>query len=464
MADRLGGFPGWARRRRPAGIRIRVTATAVAIVGTASVLAAFVMVAFVGRSLEAQAADQATVRADQIADGGVRDGRTIVVADPEEQFVQVLRGTTVVASSANVAGLPALAVPGPESVARLRVPTVAGPFIAASAVTVGADGPRTVVVGLNVDDVDEARHIVTLALLFGVPLLLVVVGLVTWRMVGRTLRPVEDMREEVDQISSTELDRRVPTPARDDEVGRLARTMNRMLDRLQRGQERQRRFISDASHELRSPVAAIRQHAEVALAHPDSSNLRELADVVLAEDARLQGLVEDLLMLARLDEHARPARFDDVDLDDVVLAEAARLRSTTSLAVDTQGVSTARILGQRQDLERLVRNLTDNAIHHAQGRIWLGVGTSNGHVALTVDDDGPGIAAADRERALERFVRLDGARDRSTGGSGLGLSIVREVALAHDGEVVLGRSPRGGLRAEIRFPAPEGSIGRERSS
>jgi len=287
-----------------------------------------------------------------------------------------------------------------------------------------------------------------------VPMLLVVVGVVTWRMVGRTLRPVEDMREEVERISSTELDRRVPTPSRDDEVGRLARTMNRMLDRLQRAQDRQRRFISDASHELRSPVAAIRQHAEVAAAHPDSTNLRELADVVLAEDARLQELVEDLLVLARLDEHVRPVQFDEVDLDDVVLAEAARLRGTTSLAVDTQGVSTARILGLRADLERLVRNLTDNATHHAHGRIWLGVGTSNGHVAVTVDDDGPGIAAADRERALERFVRLDGARDRASGGSGLGLSIVREVALAHEGTVALGRSRQGGLRAEVRFPVP----------
>ena len=157
--------------------------------------AAFVMVAFVGRSLTAQAADQATVRAEQIADGGVRDGRTIVVADPGEQFVQVLRGTTVVASSANVAGLPLLAVPGPKSTVRFRIPTVAGPFIAASAVTVGVDGPRTVVVGLNVDDIDDSRHVVALALLIGVPLLLVVVGVVTWRMVGRTLRPVEDMRE-----------------------------------------------------------------------------------------------------------------------------------------------------------------------------------------------------------------------------------------------------------------------------
>ncbi|MDP9299731.1 MAG: HAMP domain-containing histidine kinase, partial [Actinomycetota bacterium] len=309
MADRRAGLRGWARRRRPAGIRVRVTATAVAVVGIASVLAGFAMVAFVGRSLTAQAADQATVRAEQIADGGVRDGRSIVVADPEEQFVQVLRGSTVVASSANVAGLPALAVPGPESAVAVRVPTVAGPFVAASAVTVAPDGPRTVVVGLNIDDVDEARHVVALALLFGVPLLLVVVGLVTWRMVGRTLRPVEDIREEVERISSTELDRRVPTPSRDDEVGRLARTMNRMLDRLERGQERQRRFISDASHELRSPVAAIRQHTEVAVEHADSTNLEEFADVVLAEDARLQGLVEDLLVLARLDEHIRPPRF-----------------------------------------------------------------------------------------------------------------------------------------------------------
>jgi signal transduction histidine kinase len=442
------------RRRRPAGIRARVTATAVAVVGIASILAAFAMVAFVGRSLTAQAADQATVRAEQIADGGVRDGRSIVVADPGEQFVQVLRGSTVVASSANVAGLPPLAVPGPESTTRFSVPTVAGPFVAAAAETVGPEGPRTVVVGLNVDDIDDARHVVALALLIGVPLLLVVVGAVTWRMVGRTLRPVEDMREEVELISSSELDRRVPTPSHDDEVGGLARTMNRMLDRLERGQERQRRFISDASHELRSPVATIRQHAEVAVEHPDTTNVEELASVVLAEDVRLQGLVDDLLLLARLDEHVRPAPFDEVDLDDVVLAEASRPGRGASLPVDPGGVSTARILGRRADLERIVRNLTDNALHHARARIWLGVGTSDGHVALTVEDDGPGIASADRERVLERFVRLDGARGRATGGSGLGLSIVREVALAHGGVVVLGRSPQGGLRAEVRFPAP----------
>jgi len=453
VADRFRGLRTAARRRPPAGIRARVTATAVAVVGIASVLAAFAMVSFVGRSLTAQGADQATVRAEQIADDGVRDGAPIVVADPEEQFVQVLRGSTVVASSANVAGLPALAIPGPDDAVGVRIPTVAGPFIAASAVAVGVDGPRTVVVGLNIDDVDDARHLIALALLVAVPVLLVVVGLVTWRMVGRTLRLVEAMREEVERISSTELDRRVPTPLRDDEVGRLARTMNRMLDRLERGQERQRRFISDASHELRSPVAAIRQHAEVAVEHPDTTNLEELAGVVLAEDTRLQGLVDDLLLLARLGENLRPTRSEEVDLDDVVLAEAGRLRGTTPLAVDTRGVSTARIVGRRADLERIVRNLTENALHHARARIWLGVGTSDGTVALTVDDDGPGIPSADRERALERFVRLDGARGRATGGTGLGLSIVREVALAHGGVVVLGRSPQGGLRAEVRFPA-----------
>jgi len=442
VADRFRGLRTAARRRPPAGIRARVTATAVAVVGIASVLAAFAMVSFVGRSLTAQGADQATVRAEQIADDGVRDGGPIVVADPEEQFVQVLRGSTVVASSANVAGLPALAIPGPDDAVGVRIPTVAG-----------VDGPRTVVVGLNIDDVDDARHLIALALLVAVPVLLVVVGLVTWRMVGRTLRLVEAMREEVERISSTELDRRVPTPLRDDEVGRLARTMNRMLDRLERGQERQRRFISDASHELRSPVAAIRQHAEVAVEHPDTTNLEELAGVVLAEDTRLQGLVDDLLLLARLGENLRPTRSEEVDLDDVVLAEAGRLRGTTPLAVDTRGVSTARIVGRRADLERIVRNLTENALHHARARIWLGVGTSDGTVALTVDDDGPGIPSADRERALERFVRLDGARGRATGGTGLGLSIVREVALAHGGVVVLGRSSQGGLRAEVRFPA-----------
>jgi signal transduction histidine kinase len=436
---------------RRAGIRARVTVTAVLAVGLVLVVAAFVMVGFVDRSLAAQAADDASLRAEQIADGGVRDGSTIVVADPEEQFVQVLDGSLVTASSANVAGLSALATPGPEENVRVDVPNIAGPFIAASAIGQGLDGARTVMVGINIDDVIEARKIVTIALLIGVPLVLIVVGVVTWRMVGRTLLPVEEIREEVERISSRELARRVPVSERDDEIGRLATTMNRMLERLERSQERRRRFVADAAHELRSPVASIRQQAEVAAEHPETTNVDELARGVLAEDDRLQRLVEDLLLLARMDERAPEP--EEVDLDDVVLAEADRLRGTTSILLDTTGVSAGRVRGDRASLERVVRNLLDNAARHARERAAIGVAELDGHVVLAVEDDGPGIDPGDRERALERFVRLDGARDRRTGGTGLGLSIVRDVTTAYGGSVELGDSSLGGLLVRIELPS-----------
>jgi signal transduction histidine kinase len=347
-----------------------------------------------------------------------------------------------------------IAMPRPQEQNIVRsVPALGGQFVTGAARMETPRGSRTVVVGLNLDAVAEARATVVRALLIGVPSLLMVVGAVTWWIVGRALRPVEGMRAEVDLISSRELHRRVPVPRGKDEVARLAAMMNRMLDRLERGQERQRRFVSDASHELRSPVASIRQHAEVAGAHPDGTSVEELAAVVLEEDARLQRLVEDLLLLARLDEGAGSGSADEVDLDDVLFEEAARMRGRSKVEVDTRNVSAGRVLGNRTQLERLVRNLADNAVRHARAATALSLSQRDGHVYLTVEDDGPGILPEERERVFERFVRLDGARGRGTGGTGLGLSIVREVAAAHGGEVTIGESHLGGLRVEVRLPS-----------
>jgi signal transduction histidine kinase len=178
----------------------------------------------------------------------------------------------------------------------------------------------------------------------------------------------------------------------------------------------------------------------------------EVASAVLAETERLQELVEDLLLLARLDEGAVPVA-TEVDLDDLVLAEAARIRATASVDVDTSAVEASRILGNAGQLERVVRNLAQNASRYARTRLALGVGQRDGQVTLTVDDDGPGIDPSDRERVLERFVRSDESRGRVSGGAGLGLAIVHEVARTHGGDVVLSESPLGGLRAEVHLPA-----------
>jgi len=229
--------------------------------------------------------------------------------------------------------------------------------------------------------------------------------------------------------------------------------MNRMLDRLERAQLRQRRLVSDASHELRSPVAALRQHAEVALAHPERTTTDELARTVLDESLRVQDLVEDLLLLARFDEDSVRLRRRPVDLDDLVFDEARRLRATTALRVDTTAVSAGRVVGDVAVLRRVLRNLTDNAARFARGRVGFALSEQDGVTLLAVDDDGPGIPAADRERVLERFVRLDGSRARSGGGSGLGLAIVTELVTAHGGTVTVRASPDGGARVEIRLPA-----------
>jgi len=268
---------------------------------------------------------------------------------------------------------------------------------------------------------------------------------------------VETMRREVDAISGRELHRRIPEPTHGDEISRLASTMNRMLERLEDSQSRQRRFVSDAAHELRSPIASIRQHAEVALAHPGRASTQELAETVLAEDLRMQALVEDLLLLARSDEGSTSMAVGEVDLDDIVFEQARRLRETTALTVDTSAVSGGRVRGDSARLSRMVGNLVENAARHARSRVVFSLAEQPpGSVVLRVDDDGAGIPVHERGRVFERFVRLDEGRGRDEGGAGLGLSIVAEVAAAHGGAFAASESPAGGARFEIRLPAAFG--------
>jgi signal transduction histidine kinase len=239
----------------------------------------------------------------------------------------------------------------------------------------------------------------------------------------------------------------------DDEFARLSRTMNRMLGRLQEAQRRQRRLVSDASHELRTPVAVVRQHAEVALGHPDPTDHARFAEAVLFQSIRLQRLIDDLLLLARADENALLRGGAPVDVDDLVFAEAERLRSTTALRVSIAEVSAARVDGDIAGLTRVLFNLGENAARHARAQVWFALGYHGDRVVVTVDDDGAGIPEADRERVLERFVRLDEGRARDVGGSGLGLAIVRELVVAHGGEIRIGESPHGGARVQLLFPA-----------
>lgn len=406
--------------------------------------------------LTAEVAAGARLRAAEIAAemSTGNDGLPADAIDPDEGLVQVVDADgRVVTSTANVAGRPVVASLRPGQSAEVTTPLDDGPFIA---VAVGADtrqGPLTVIVARALEDVNESVQLLAGLLAVGVPGLTVIVALVTWAMVGRALRPVEVMRREVDAISASELHRRVPAPEVSDEIGRLARTMNRMLDRLETAQERQRRFVADASHELRSPVSVIREYAEVAIAHPERIALVELAQTVLAEDLRIQRLVDDLLLLARADEHTLQLRLRAVDLDDLVFEEASRLGRTGALRVDTSAVAAGRVQGDADSLRRVVGNLAQNAARHARQSVAFSLVHEGATVRLTVEDDGPGIPADQRERVFERFVRLDEARARDGGGSGLGLAIVAELVAAHGGSVRAVEGELGGARIEVDLPA-----------
>ncbi|MGH8991537.1 MAG: sensor histidine kinase, partial [Acidimicrobiia bacterium] len=236
---------------------------------------------------------------------------------------------------------------------------------------------------------------------------------------------------------------------------RLAATMNAMLDRLESATERQRRFVGDASHELRSPLAALRADLEVALAGGDghAGEWAHTARRLLGDVQRQEALVQDLLFLARADEDPTSRRpYTLVDLDDVVLAEVERTRLGAAVSVDTSAVSGAPVRGQVEDLARVVRNLLENAVRYARSRVAVSLGVEDGVAVLTVDDDGPGIPPAERERVFERFARLDSARSRQLGGTGLGLAIARQVVVDHQGSITVEDWP-GGARMVVRLPA-----------
>jgi len=314
-------------------------------------------------------------------------------------------------------------------------------------------GRITLVAQNSLDEVDRTVNSVTDVLLIAVPAMIALVGLAAWYFTGRALRPVEAIRQQAESITGTTMDRRVPEPDTDDEVGRLARTMNAMLDRLETSSRRQRQFVSDASHELRSPLASIRTNLEVALRNADRTDWSAVAGRALAEDVRMEDTVSELLELARVDEAAGPtplASLPEVDLDELVLDDTVQQRR---VPVDTARVSAGRVHGRREQLTRVVRNLLDNAARHAAHAVAVELRSQDDTVELTVDDDGPGIPVDDRERVFDRFTRLDDGRARDAGGLGLGLSMVKAITEQHGGTVTIEDAPLGGARLRVRLPA-----------
>ena len=296
---------------------------------------------------------------------------------------------------------------------------------------------------------------VAVLLVASTPLLLVAVAAAVWVLVGRALRSVEQIRTTVAEIDARALTARLEVPPTRDEIAALARTMNDLLDRLQDSDRAQRAFVSDASHELRSPLATLSTAAELAGRTSDEGVRTRLLETMNTELVRMRGLVGNLMVLARADAHDVVLNPTDVDLDDLVDHEARRLRATSALVVTTR-IEPVRVHADLPLLAQPLRNLVDNAERHAAARVALTLLTEGDEAVVRVDNDGPPIDPADRERVFERFVRLDVSRTRDAGGSGLGLAITRAGIVSQGGQVHVVDHPDGWCRFEIRLPLTPG--------
>ena len=461
-------IPPWWRRH--AGVRVRSALAATLIVAVALLAAGLLLMVLLRRSLTQGVDDAATARALDVAaqiagaelsnSGDAEAAATLrevlAAGGASQSVIQIIGPDGVVAATPEIEGEGPLTDAQPDNgqVVRADVGLPVGEEDTYRVVALGvtADGTTyTVVVGRSLGPVTDSLQTVGSLLAFGFPLLLVVVGAATFWFVGRSLRPVEAIRAQVAGMSGRDLTRRVPVPEARDEVNRLAVTMNGMLDRFESAQRAQRQFVADASHELRSPIATLKASAEVSATHPDLTDHRLLVEGFLAETRRLERLVNDLLLLARVDERGlRPDR-REVDLDDLLDAERARVRDR---GLDAQmRISAVRALGDPHQLAQAVRNLVDNAMTHAATTVTFSLRRDGPMAIIEIGDDGPGIAAADRERIFDRFVRLDESRERGQGGTGLGLAIVREIVAAHGGEVSVVTTTTG-VGATFRIVLP----------
>jgi signal transduction histidine kinase len=455
---------------RAPGIRLRSALAAAAVVAVAAVFAGAVLLITARGILLDNATRTATDRANQVA-AALRAGSTAALTaalspgEPGRTVVQVVDPSgRVVAASPGAAGnrpISGLRPPPGRPVRetnRLRFGRHSSFRVLAAGVETPG-GRYTVLVAQSLETLDEATRAIVAALLLGMPVLAVVVGVATFVFVGRTLRPVEAMTRRAATITATNLDARLPVPDSDDEIAALAATMNTMLDRIEAASAVQRRFVADASHELRSPLATIHANADLlSVAHLDEPAERSVTRIH-RESTRLAKLVDDLLLLARVDDAALRPRREEVDLDDLVYAARDRVaEERPALRVDGEVVP-VRVLGDADQLHRVLRNLVDNAMRHARSRITISLGMSDGRAEILVGNDGPGIDPEDQEKIFNRFVRLDDSRSRQDGGTGLGLSIARDIAALHDGTLTVDDLPAGAtfrLTLPLGTPEPSG--------
>jgi signal transduction histidine kinase len=451
------------RPRRGTTVRFRITA--VAALAVAVVLAATGAALVIAQrrvltgNLDEALASQADAITTAVAAGPVP--ATLVPGIDDDGIGQVVDAADrVVAATPGDERTRPIAAPPDGTIDRRTIDDVPGDvgvrYRVFSRRAEGADGPVVVHTAAPLDDIEESTALLARSLAVAVPVATALLAVVVWWLVGRTLRPVEAIRREVAGIGAggAGLDRRVPVPAGDDEVTRLARTMNGMLDRIEDAARRQQRFVADASHELRSPLARVRAEVEVDLAHPAGADPDATAASVLAEVVAMQHLVDDLLALARADAgvDVDAGERAPVDLDDLVDRHARRLRAGGRVAVDSRGVGAAQVVGDRDQLARAIGNVVDNAARHARTTVTLAVREDGGTAVVSVADDGPGIPPDRRDEVFERFSRLDDARSAPAGGTGLGLAIAREIVVVHGGTIAVDPAHTPGARLVITLP------------
>ncbi|WP_245667456.1 sensor histidine kinase [Actinomadura macra] len=458
----LGGLTHWVWRvalRHPE-IRVRVTLSAVLAALVLSTALYVVLLAVVRRQAVANGVDDLAREGRRVAtvihSGAL--GPRVYGSDDQRIQVQDEKGR-VVASSPPMEGRPPVRFPPPPNDDARRdgrtctVDAPGGRCFLVVVYRVGVGRAQRLVYTLEPEPGLLPRPLLAGLLALGIPLITGLAGWGTWLSAGRTLRPVDAIRRELDEITATDLERRVPVPSRRDEVALLARSVNATLDRLEKAVARQRAFVSDVSHELRSPLTGLRMELELALADPDATDLPETLRAVLDNTDRLTAVVDDLLALARLEADQDFAR-EVVDLTELVDQEVLRRPRRSQVTVLSEGP--VRVNGGRSELARLLTNLLDNADRHAAGAVTVIVGTALPATALVeVIDDGIGIAPEDRERVFERFTRLAEGQHRDAGGTGLGLAISRDIAEAHGGKLALTDRADGypGARFVLRLPS-----------
>ncbi|MGA2294488.1 MAG: ATP-binding protein [Acidimicrobiales bacterium] len=354
-----------------------------------------------------------------------------------------LPGTTVWAASSAISRAPVLAHPTPgftskdpdiqlvrtastsRTLAQIEDPNVQS--ISTSR------GPGLIYGFVYGGPIDHSETVLMVSVATSFPLLLLISGALIWMGIGLALAPVESIRRRVAAIAAEDLSQRVPTTGGDDEIARMANTLNEMLDRLESSSKFQQEFVSNASHELRSPLTTLLATVERATSDQSNADWNEVAETIMREGRRLDVIVDGLFWLARHDENQLESERIDVDLDDLLFEESQRVRAMSGLNVDTTGVAPTRVSGDPAMLKRMIRNVVDNAMRYATSELRFASFFAGSYGVVTVADDGEGIDVAESERLFERFVRSDPARSRTSGGTGLGLSIVTEIVTRHGG-------------------------------